>query len=217
MGPMMNTFAQLTGKPPRLQPGLVYRMDKQYFARVEAVEFAVKHDDGKDTSGLREADLVLLGISRSSKTPVSLFLAHARGLKVANLPLVPEIKPPEILFRLERGRTVGLTVSPEQLYRIRAARLQAMGLGADANYASMERIMAELNYAEDVFRRLRCPVIDATDRAIEETANQVLEVMGWRASSGSSGRTSLVGEKRDREGVSALFADGDAGAGIAGR
>jgi len=176
MGPMLSGLEQVLGTAPRLEPGLVHRLDEDYFRRVEAVEFAVKYDDGKDPRGFLRADVVLLGVSRSSKTPVSMYLAHRR-LKVANLPLVPEVTVPKELFQVPIHKVIGLRVSPEKLHQIREERVKTIGLRSDANYSSLERILMELDYCEDVFKKVGCPVVDVTNKAVEETAVRVLEII----------------------------------------
>ncbi|PSR23616.1 MAG: phosphoenolpyruvate synthase regulatory protein [Sulfobacillus acidophilus] len=175
MGPMLDALQGVLQVPPRLIPGLSHRLDHEYFARVEAVEFAVKYDDGKDPKGIRDADVVLLGVSRTSKTPVSLYLANHR-LKVANVPLVPEVPVPSEVFREGRRKAVGLMIDPDLLMSIRRQRLKSLGLGSTAQYATMERIVVELEYAWDIFNRLKCPVIDVSNHAVEETATRVLEL-----------------------------------------
>jgi regulator of PEP synthase PpsR (kinase-PPPase family) len=172
IGPMLNKIETLTGKEPRYEPGLVYRLDEDYFRKVEAIEFAVKYDDGRDPRGIMRADVVLIGVSRTSKTPLSQYLAHKR-LKVANVPLVPEVEPPQELFKISAKKCIGLKISPEKLNDIRAERLKALGLKAQANYANIERIKEELVYAEDVMNRIGCPVIDVSNKAVEETANLI--------------------------------------------
>jgi len=176
MGPMMDAFAKLLQIDPRLEPGLVRRLDEEYFRRVAAIEFAVKYDDGKDPRGLLLADVVLIGVSRTSKTPLSMYLAHKR-LKVANLPLVPEVDAPEELFWVPPNKVIGLTINPRQLNEIRQERLKALGLHAEANYASMERILEELDYSEKIMRRVGCPIFDVSNKAVEEVANKILEVI----------------------------------------
>lgn len=176
MGPMMSGLEQLLGAVPRLQPGIIHRLDEDYFQRVEAVEFAVKYDDGKDPRGFLRADVVLLGVSRSSKTPVSMYLAHRR-IKVANLPLVPEVNAPKELFQVPSEKVVGLWVAPEKLHQIREERIKTIGLKSDANYSNMERILLEMAYAEEIFRKVGCAVIDVTNKAVEETAVRVLEII----------------------------------------
>ncbi|MHB9144158.1 MAG: pyruvate, water dikinase regulatory protein [Symbiobacteriia bacterium] len=176
LGPLMDSIAGTLKEEPKMQPGLVHRLDADYFKRVEAVEFAVKYDDGRDPRGLEKAEVVLVGLSRSSKTPVSMYLAHRR-LRVANVPLVPEVAPPAELFRLPPGKVIGLSLGLEKLHDIRTARLKTIGLKSDANYASFERILTEIEYAESVFKKLGCPVIDVTNQAVEETAVKVLETI----------------------------------------
>lgn len=175
MTPMLDALIKTEGMPPRLEPGLVRRTDEEYFRKVEAIEFAVKYDDGKDPRGINKADIVIIGVSRTSKTPLCMYLAHKR-LKVANVPLVPEVAPPEAIFSLPSHRLVGLTLRPSYLNEIRQERLKTLGLASHADYASMERILHELDYAEDIMKRAGCSVIDVTNKAVEETASKVLEI-----------------------------------------
>ncbi|HZG13627.1 MAG TPA: pyruvate, water dikinase regulatory protein [Candidatus Bathyarchaeia archaeon] len=176
MGPLMVTLQQTLKVKPTNKPGLVRRLDEEYFRRVDAIEFAVKYDDGRDPRGLLRADVVLIGVSRTSKTPLSMYLANKR-LKVANVPLVPEVEPPEELFELPPERVIGLTISGEQLNGIRTERLKALGLTAQANYAALDRIQQELQYSQKIMQRLGCPVIDVSNKAVEETANIILEMI----------------------------------------
>ncbi|WP_437130259.1 pyruvate, water dikinase regulatory protein [Peptostreptococcus russellii] len=161
---------------PLREAGVIRKMDKSYFNRVEAIEFAVKYDDGKDPRGLLKADLVLVGISRTSKTPLSMYLAN-KHIKVANVPLVPEVPIPKELDSVEPRRIIGLTNSPEKLNVIRTERLKAMGLNGSANYAKLDRILEELDYSEEVMKRLKCPVINVANKAIEETAGIILDIL----------------------------------------
>ncbi|KEQ23138.1 MULTISPECIES: pyruvate, water dikinase regulatory protein [Paenibacillus] len=173
MGPMMQAFIDTWGDAPKRKPGLLHQLDEDYFRRVEAIEFAVKCDDGRDTSALLKANLVLIGVSRTSKTPLSIFLAH-KGIKVSNLPLVPEVKPPKELFLVPGNRIVGLTMDADKLYKIRTERLKAVGLPFGAKYAAMERIDEELRYAQALMKQVGCLVINVTDKAIEETAGIIM-------------------------------------------
>ncbi len=175
LGPMVEAIAHVSRVNPRLEVGLLRKLDEQYFRKVEAVEFAVKYDDGKDPRGLLNADIVLIGVSRTSKTPVSMYLAHKR-IKVANVPLVPEVAPPDELFKLPVRKVVGLTIDAGQLNSIRQERLKTLGLSASADYASKQRILLELDYAHGIMQRIGCPIIDVTNRAVEETASKVLEI-----------------------------------------
>ncbi len=174
LGPMMNAFETIMKDGPRLEPGLMRRLDDEYFHRIAAIEFAVKYDDGKDPRGMLRSDAVLVGVSRTSKTPLSMYLAHKR-IKVANLPLVPEIELPEELFMIPPHKIVGLTINPQQLYDIRVERLKTLGLTANANYANLKRIIEELEYAEKCMKRLGCPIFDVSNKAVEEVANYILQ------------------------------------------
>ncbi|EGK12733.1 protein of hypothetical function DUF299 [Desmospora sp. 8437] len=175
MGPMLRGLADLYEREPKREPGLVRKMDDDYFRKVEAIEFAVKYDDGRDPRGILRADVILIGVSRTSKTPLSMYLAHKR-LKVANVPLVPEVEPPDELFMVPAERCVGLTIDPDQLNGIRRERLKSLGLTAQANYANMGRILQELEYSEQVMKRVGCPILDVSNKAVEETANIILDM-----------------------------------------
>ena len=174
MGEVLSTISAMTNKSPKQEPGLLRQLDEEYFRRVEAIEFAVKYDDGKDPRGILQADLVILGVSRTSKTPLSMYLAH-KQIKAANVPLVPEVSPPKEIFEVPSNKVIGLTIKPEQLYVIRKERLASLGLSAKANYADMDRILKELEYAEKIMKKIGCTIIDVTNKAVEETANKVLE------------------------------------------
>jgi [pyruvate, water dikinase]-phosphate phosphotransferase / [pyruvate, water dikinase] kinase len=176
MSPMVQAMEGIVKTKSQNKPGLVRQLDEQYFRKVEAIEFAVKYDDGRDPRGLLRADVVLIGVSRTSKTPLSMYLANKR-YKVANVPLVPEVEPPEELFMISTKKCIGLTISPDQLNMIRRERLKSLGLTSQANYASLERIMQELEYAEKIMKRLACPVINVSNRAVEETANLIIEII----------------------------------------
>jgi [pyruvate, water dikinase]-phosphate phosphotransferase / [pyruvate, water dikinase] kinase len=176
MYPLINAFSKQFNREPNHQPGLMRKLDEDYFRKIEAIEFAVKYDDGRDTRGLLRADIVLIGVSRTSKTPLSMYLAHKR-LKVANVPLVPEVPAPDELFQIARNKCVGLVISPDKLNDIRKERLKALGLTSQANYASFERILEELDYAEKIMKRVGCPIINVSNKAIEETANLILDYL----------------------------------------
>ncbi|WP_134700161.1 pyruvate, water dikinase regulatory protein [Ammoniphilus sp. YIM 78166] len=179
MSPMIQSLEGVVKRKSKNQPGLVRQLDEEYFKKVEAIEFAVKYDDGRDPRGLLRADVVLIGVSRTSKTPLSMYLANKR-FKVANVPLVPEVEPPEELYMIPVKKCIGLTISPDQLNMIRRERLKALGLASQANYASLERIMQELEYAEKVMKRIGCPVINVSNKAVEETANLIMEIIRKR-------------------------------------
>lgn len=177
LGPMMQAYMDTYGDAPRWTPGLLHELDEEYFRRVEAMEFAVKYDDGKDAAGLLQSDVVLVGVSRTSKTPLSIFLAH-KGIKAANLPVLPEVKPPAELFRVNPNRVFGLTMDAEPMQHIRAERLRAVGLPGGSRYAAPERVAEELEYARQLMAGLNCRIINVTNRAIEETAGLIMESIG---------------------------------------
>ncbi|MDQ0254368.1 regulator of PEP synthase PpsR (kinase-PPPase family) [Evansella vedderi] len=172
LSPMMKMLQSRFNKTPRNEPGLMHTLDEDYFRKVEAIEFAVKYDDGRDPRGVLRADVVLIGVSRTSKTPLSQYLAHKR-LKVANIPLVPEVDPPKELFEIPSRKVIGLTISPEKLNSIRTERLKALGLKEEANYANVKRIQEELNYSNKIMEKIGCEVIDVSHKAVEETANMI--------------------------------------------
>ena len=130
----MDLVERTLDEKPLEKPGLVHQLDDDYFKKIEAIEFAVKYDDGRDPRGILLADIVLIGVSRTSKTPLSQYLAHKR-YKVANVPLVPEVEPPDELFQVDPKKCFGLVISPEKLNNIRKERLIALGLNDDASYA----------------------------------------------------------------------------------
>ncbi|WP_313891839.1 pyruvate, water dikinase regulatory protein [Psychrobacillus sp.] len=173
IGPVIHLLAESLGEKAFEEPGLVRKLDEDYFKKIEAIEFAVKYDDGRDPRGLLQADIVLVGVSRTSKTPLSQYLAHKR-YKVANVPLVPEVEPPEELFQVDPAKCFGLVITPDKLNTIRKERLIAIGLNDDASYAKIERINEEIIHFEKIVRKIGCRVIDVTNRAVEETANVVI-------------------------------------------
>ncbi|MBM7585457.1 regulator of PEP synthase PpsR (kinase-PPPase family) [Bacillus pakistanensis] len=179
MNPLMKAFIQKFNKEPIRQPRLMRKLDDNYFRRVEAIEFAVKYDDGQDLRGINNADIVLIGVSRTSKTPLSMYLAHKR-FKVANVPLVPEITPPDELFDIPKNKCVGLVITPDKLNEIRKERLKNLGLTSQANYSSLDRILEELDYAEKIMKRIGCPIINVSNKAIEETADLLLAMLKKR-------------------------------------
>ncbi|MBM7701490.1 pyruvate, water dikinase regulatory protein [Metabacillus iocasae] len=176
IGPLIDRIQHSYQLQPRFEPGMVRKLDEDYFKKVEAIEFAVKYDDGRDPRGILRADIVLLGVSRTSKTPLSQFLAHKR-LKVANVPIVPEVEPPEELFQVAPEKCIGLIISPEKLNNIRRERLKSLGLNDKAIYANIHRIKEELVFFESVVEKIGCPVIDVSNKAVEETAGIILNLI----------------------------------------
>jgi [pyruvate, water dikinase]-phosphate phosphotransferase / [pyruvate, water dikinase] kinase len=159
-----------------------HRLTETYFRRIEAVEFAVNHDDGRLPQRLTLADIVLVGVSRSSKTPLSMYLANL-GYKVANVPLVSGVKPPNELFEIPRHKVYGTTIELEVLLEIRRNRVLTLGSHEGGEYTNPIQVQAELDYAESIMQRGRFVVIDVTGRAIEETANEILRMLERYSSS----------------------------------
>lgn len=174
MSPIIDYVQESTGIEPSGEVGAVHHLNDTYFDRISAVEFAVLYDDGKDPKGFLEADLVLVGVSRTSKTPLSLFLAN-RNLKVANYPLVKNATIPDELFQIDSKKIVGLTTDPEVLIKIRKERLISYGLSPEAAYSNVQNVNDELAFADDLFKKLNCMVINTAKRSIEETAALIMQ------------------------------------------
>ncbi len=175
MAPLVASLESLSGQRPQERPGAIRQMDEKYQRRVKAIEFTMNCDDGKTPYLAPQADIVLFGVSRSGKTPLSMFLA-LKGYAVANVPLLPGIAPDEHIWQVEERRRVGLLISPKRLQEIRSERLIQMGLDPSrAAYASPERIEAELLEARQMMERLRCRIYESTSRPMEELAQVILE------------------------------------------
>ncbi|GGZ86225.1 pyruvate, water dikinase regulatory protein [Novosphingobium arvoryzae] len=163
------------GQHPRARPGRQHIMDEAYFARVDAIQFTIAHDDGVMWEDWEEADIVLAGVSRSSKTPTSIYLAN-RGFKVANIPIVVESPPPTALFGLKHPLVVGLTTAPDRLIQVRRNRLLSLNQAPETAYVDQDRVAREVQYARRMFADNDWPVIDVTRRSIEETAAAVINL-----------------------------------------
>ena len=177
LGHPIDSISRVAGVAARMEPGVRAPLDDTYFKRIEAIEFAVRYDDGVG-GGLDDADIVLVGVSRTSKTPLSIFLGYL-GYKAANVPIVKGVEPPAALFEIDRAKIVGLTIDPERLAEIRSVRARSLG-GATRQYAELLEIYEELEQAEELHRRLACPVIDVTGLSIEETAHRVVRLVDRR-------------------------------------
>ena len=179
LSPALNAISAASGRQATMLPGRTAPLDAQYFRRIAAIEFAVKHDDGRGAQELNHADIVLVGVSRTSKTPTSMHLGYL-GYMAANVPIVRGIDPPPALFSVDPWKVVGLTIEPQRLADIRRRRVRALAAGANARYADLSEIYEELELAEALQRRLGCPVIDVTGLAIEEAAARVAELVDER-------------------------------------
>lgn len=174
LGPLIMRVAQKLKVEPRHQPGLLHGFSDDYFDRVDAVEFAVRHDDGANLRTLHEADIVLTGVSRTSKTPLSMYLAQ-RGFKTGNVPLVPGMEPPKELLELNKHRVFGLTVDPGTLLSVRTARLRSMRAPSATDYTDPDQVMLELDRARKLFRAHGWKQVDVSGRAVEENASKVID------------------------------------------
>lgn len=173
LSPLISRVALLTGATPLSQPGRLHLLDETYFQRIEAVDFAIRFDDGKNPDGILQADVILLGVSRTSKTPNCMYLAHHYGLKAANIPIVMDVEPPLQLFQVNAKKIIGFTIDPYLLQNIRTNRAQSLGISTKSGYADPEKICQEVNYSKSIFRDLQCHVIDVSAKAIEETSSEI--------------------------------------------
>src|SRR5437588_1487476 len=178
LGHPIDAVVRVSGQAARMTPGATPPLNSAYFKRMEAIEFAVKFDDGVGR-GLHDADIVLVGISRTSKTPLSMYLGYL-GYKTANVPVVKGIEPPLALFEIDPTKIVGLTIDATRLQEIRRQRVARLGGGNQRGYAELLEIYAELEQAEAIHRRLGCPVIEISDLSIEETAARVIRLVERR-------------------------------------
>lgn len=184
IGPILSKLSVFLQRPVRERPGRNPELDEAYFRRIAAVEYTVNADDGRGLGRLAAADIVLVGISRTSKTPVATYLA-GQGFKVANVPLVRSLPIPAELATLPPGRVFALTIDADQLVGIRTARMQQLGVRDRGDYADVEHVLDELRWATALFRQRRWPVINVTNQAIEETASQLLRLRGRMAEDAS--------------------------------
>jgi hypothetical protein len=173
-GELLARLSDVLGQEPIGRPGLYRQLHRAYFQRVEAIEFTMAHDDGAHPQGWPQAEIVLVGVSRAGKTPLSMYLS-VLGWKVANVPLVRELPPPPELFELDRRRVIGLSIEPGQLLAHRQQRQRRLGALGPSAYSDPEAIYEESEAARLVFARGRFSVIDVTDKPIETTADEVVE------------------------------------------
>ncbi len=179
LDPLVAALGRYLGASLSTRVGAQHALDAGYFERIDALNFAMAHDDGQGTADLEAADIVLVGVSRTSKTPTSIYLAH-RGVRAANVPLAPGIEPPAQLFSLTKPLVVGLTVSPDRLLQIRRNRLLSIREERESAYVEEEAVREEIVRARRLFERHKWPVIDVTRRSIEETAAAVINLLSAR-------------------------------------
>lgn len=181
MQPVITEIARRTGLEPTNEIGAQHDLSEKYFERVKAMEFCMRYDDGKDPNGFLEADIVLLGISRTSKTPLSMYLGNL-GYKVANLPIIPENPLPNVLFDISPNKIVGLTTSNKVVNIHRENRMKEYGMPKGTRYASMERVTQELEFSQKLYEQLGCLVVNTAERSIEESASIIIQELGLNIS-----------------------------------
>lgn len=175
LGPAIDTIAALTELAPKGIPGIIHQTDERYFQRIACMEYTVEHDDGRGADDLSTADIVLIGVSRTSKTPLSMYLA-LQGYRVANIPLAPKMEPPQALFEVDPARVFGLVTTVETIAPIRSQRLgTAQAQSAAGSYADPDAIELEFAYARALMKRLGCIVVHTDGKAIEESATEIIE------------------------------------------
>lgn len=179
LDPVIDGLQTVLGQQAAARPGRQHQMDEAYFRRVAAIDYTMNHDDGQGADNWEEADILLIGVSRSSKTPTSIYLAN-RGYKTANLPLVPTSPPPEQLFRLEKPMIVGLTTNPDRLVQVRRNRLLSLAQAPDTDYVNVDNVTKEVAAARRLCADNGWPVIDVSRRSIEETAAAIINLINER-------------------------------------
>ena len=181
LGPMLTSFSNFFDTEPQNEPGLAHQVNKEYFERVNAMEFTLNHDDGRNLESLHLADVVLVGISRTSKTPLSIYLS-LHGIKVVNIPLIYGTPFPEELKKIDQRKIFGLTINPDTLYNVRKNRLQNLGVGdRSGNYASLDKVFEEVEWANKIFsENKKWSIFNVTGKALEEMATEIMHLLQMR-------------------------------------
>lgn len=181
LGPLLTAFSNFFESEPDYKPGLLHAVNDQYFKRVAAIEFTLNHDDGKNMNSLEEAEVILVGISRTSKTPLSMYLS-LEGIKTVNVPIVMGVALPEKLFQVDQRKIFGLTIDPDALFQIRKNRLSRLGLSNDeGDYADQNKVAEEIEWANQIFaQNKRWPIFNVTGKAVEETAAEITKLLNMR-------------------------------------
>jgi len=176
LGPLLTRFSDLLEISPLAQPGLDRQLDDDYFRRIEAIDYTIKHDDSMGLPTLDQAEAVILGVSRTTKTPVSIYLSY-RGWKVSNIPIILDYPIPAEVFEIDQRKVLALTVKPSRLQLIRLERQMRLKNAEMDNYTDAEIVKTEVNYALDLYRKYSYPVIDVSYKSIEETATDVMRII----------------------------------------
>lgn len=181
IGPALTAFSNYFNQEPMSEPGLLHQVNDEYYRRVEAMEFTLNHDDGRNIASLHLADVILVGVSRTSKTPLSVYLSQ-HGIKVVNIPMIKDSPLPSELFEVDQRKIFALTIDPESLREIRKNRLQRLGAEKhQGDYAEHDKIVEEVEWANAIFKEnKRWPVFNVTDKALEETAADIMKLLSMR-------------------------------------
>ncbi len=176
LGPVLTRFTDFFEISPLAQPGLFRQLDSDYFKRIESLDYTIKHDDGIGVSALNEAEIVILGVSRTTKTPVSIYLSY-RGWKVANIPVIPGFQLPKELFSIDQDKIIGLNINPNRLHLIRMERQSKLNNYDLGDYTDPEKIKSEIAYGLRIYQENCWPVVSVTYKSIEETATDIMRII----------------------------------------
>ena len=181
LGPALTSFSNHFDLEPSQSPGILHQVNDEYFQRVAAMEFTLNHDDGKNIDSLHLADIVLVGISRTSKTPLSIYLSH-KGLKIVNIPIIYNQHPPDEVFNIDQRKIFALTIDSSALIEIRRKRLGRLGaVNHTGDYADQSKVLKEVEWADNLYKEnKRWPVFNVTNKALEETASEILKLINMR-------------------------------------
>ena len=174
LGNLVSKLESILHAPPLREPGLRLKVDQSYFNRMDAIHYAIKYDDGQNLHGIENADVILIGVSRTGKTPSCMYLAQHYGLRAANIPIVLGIEPSKVLYQINKNKTIGLMCDPLVLQSFRSTRASSLQMDYSADYCDFDHISHEVDYSKKIFQELKCHVVDMTNRAVEETAVEII-------------------------------------------
>ena len=174
LGDLVSKLENILHAPPLREPGLRLKIDQSYFNRMDAIHYAIKFDDGQNLNGVEDADVVLIGVSRTGKTPSCMYLAQHYGLRAANIPIILSHELPKSLYKINPGKIAGLICDPLVLQSFRSTRASALQMDYSSDYCDFDHISEEVDYSRKIFNELKCPMVDMTNRAVEETAVEII-------------------------------------------
>lgn len=174
LGDLVSKLENIFHAPPLREPGLRLKVDQSYFNRMDAIHYAIKYDDGQNLNGIESADVILIGVSRTGKTPSCMYLAQHYGLKAANIPIVLGVEPSKKLFEINPSKIIGLLCDPLVLQSFRSTRASSLQMDYSADYCDFDHISHEVSYSKKIFQQIKCEAVDMTNRAVEETAVEII-------------------------------------------